>query len=221
MKNFFLSQGYTYSPLISSNLAQFLDPVDQQKLRGDARNYNDAEIQNQSSPLRRIDSFSLPTLIKPLQPHTTKVLSSELTGQLKCIYEQLYPTRAIAHMSHFYRQHTRVSLSGDVIGCAMRGSKSSSVFAAYWPGSSLYSTDHTERSIATLSGDIRQHFFVMYSGKSSTLMQSGMDFLRSCVTTVLSNQMHAVSCPYKEYFVNVLLLNLLSTLKMLYFSHSN
>lgn len=117
MKKFLLSQGYTDSPFIPSNLAHFLDPVDQQKLSGDTRNYKDAEILNflhiQSSPLRQIDSFSLPTgqaLIKPLQPHTTKVLSSELTRQLKCIYEQLYPNRAIAHKSHFYRQHSRVSL---------------------------------------------------------------------------------------------------------------
>lgn len=115
----------------------------------------------------------------------------------------------------------------------MRGSKncqSSSVVAAYWPGSgsSLHSIDHTERRIGVqyfvnhtvefYRGHARERdymFFVMYSGKSSTRMKTGMDFLRLCVMTVLSYQMHAVSCLYEGYLINVLLLNLMSILKAL------
>lgn len=117
----------------------------------------------------------------------------------------------------------------------MRGSKncqSSSVVAAYWPGSgsSLHSIDHIERRIGVIQyfvnhtvefyrGHARERdynmFFVMYSGKSSTRMKTGMDFLRLCVMTVLSYQMHAVSCLYEGYLINVLLLNLMSILKAL------
>ena len=39
-------------------------------------------------------------------------------------------------MSHFYRQYSRISLSGDIVGCTAPGTNtnSSSVIAAYWPG---------------------------------------------------------------------------------------
>ena len=58
-------------------------------------------------------------------------------------------------MSHFYHQHGRVSLSGDVIGSMMPGRnscQSSSVIAAYWPGtgSSLLSIDYTKKRIGVV-----------------------------------------------------------------------
>jgi hypothetical protein len=107
--------------------------------------------------LRHIESFALSpdqTLAKPLQPHKTTVMTTESLRQLKCIYEQLYPAETIARMSHFYRQHGRVSLSGD-IGSVMTGRnscQSSSVIAAYWPGSgsSLLSIDNTQKRIGVV-----------------------------------------------------------------------
>ena len=57
-------------------------------------------------------------------------------------------------MSHFYRKYGRVSLSGDVIGCSMPGtnSHSSSVIAAYWPGTgaSLSAIDYTNKRIGVV-----------------------------------------------------------------------
>ena len=159
MKKFLLSQGYADSSFIPSDIAHFLDRSDQQK---SSRNNTDADVLNflhiQSSPLRLVGSFYLSpsqSLITPLSPHSTRVLSSKFIGQLQCIYEQLYPNRTIAHMPHFYRQHGRISLSGDTIGCVMRGSnncQSSSVVAAYWPGSgsSLHSSDYTKKRIGVI-----------------------------------------------------------------------
>ena len=64
-------------------------------------------------------------------------------------------------MAHFYREHGRVLLSGDIIGCAMSGTNNHtlSVIAAYWPGSgsSLHSIDYTEKRIGVVQ------YFVLHS----------------------------------------------------------
>ena len=172
-----------HSGFIPSDIACFLS-ADQQKTDTDKRS-NDAEILKllhiQSSPLRHIDSFALlpnQTLAKPLPPHTTRVLSSQCLEQLKSLYEQLYLGRTVAHMSHFYRQHGRVSLSGDIIDCVMPGSntcQSSSVIAAYWPGSgsSLRSADYTQKRIGVVQYFIHHsvEFYVHHAGGETEKLQ--------------------------------------------------
>ena len=178
MKKFCLSQAYIHSGFISADIAQYL-PSDQQ-ISDTTKRSEDADILKflhiQSSQLRHIQSFALSpdqTLAKPLQPHMTRVMTTESLTKLKCIYEQLYPAETIAQMSPFYRQHGRVSLSGDIIGSVMPGRnscQSSSVIAAYWPGSgsSLLSTDYTQKRIGVVQYFI-QHSLEVYKdhGRSS------------------------------------------------------
>ena len=171
MKKFCLSQAYIHSGVISPDIAQYL-PTDQQ-MSDTAERSNDANILKflhiQSSELRHIDSFAIlpnQTLVKPLQPHTTKVLTTESLRQLKCIYEQLYQAKIVAHMSHFCRQYGRIALSGDIVGSVMPGRnncQSSSIIAAYWPGSgsSLLSIDYTQKRIGVVQYFI-QHSLEVY-----------------------------------------------------------
>ena len=75
-------------------------------------------------------------------------------------------------MPHFFRQYGRVSLSGDIIGCAMQGRNnchSSSVIAAYWPGSgsSLLSTDYSRKRIGVVQYFI-QHSAEFYKDQGSS-----------------------------------------------------
>ena len=164
MKKFYQSQIYVDSGIIPSEFAQFL-PSHQRDNDDEARSNNTEILQYihiQSSPLRFISSYVLPpgqNLVKALPPFKNRVLTSCLSGQLQSIYKQLYPTRQIAHMSHFYRQYGRVMLSGDVLGCTMPGANdhSSSVIAAYWPGSgsSLNAIDYTSKRIGVV-----QHFIL-------------------------------------------------------------
>ena len=134
MKNFCQSQFHFDSGVLPSDITQFISSH-----KGDNDRCDNAEILKfihiQSSPLHLIKTYALfseQKLVKPLPPHKTQVLASSLSCQLQNIYNQLYPTRLTAHMSHFYRKYGRVSLSGDVIGCSMPGtnSHSSSVIAA-------------------------------------------------------------------------------------------
>ena len=76
-------------------------------------------------------------------------LSSERARQLQEVYNQLYPSKSIAHMSHFYHEHGRISMHEDIVGSEMPGpnNDSSATIAAYWPGSgeSLSRIDCSER----------------------------------------------------------------------------
>ena len=105
IKKFCLSQAYIHSGYISPTIAQFF-PSDQQ-VADAAERSEDADIVKfihaQSSQPRHIDSFALfpdQILAKPLQPHMTRVLTAESLRQLKCVYEQLYPAKRVAQMSH-------------------------------------------------------------------------------------------------------------------------
>ena len=174
MKKFCTSQAYVSSGTISPTVAQYL-----QDILDTTQRSTDSDIliflHIQGSQLRHISSYALPpnnTLAKPLQPHTSKVLTAESLRKLKSIYEQLYPTKRVAHLPHFFRQYGRVSLSGDIIGCAMQGRNnchSSSVIAAYWPGSgsSLLSIDYSRKRIGVVQYFI-QHSAEFYKDQGSS-----------------------------------------------------
>ena len=83
-----------------------------------------------------------------------KALSSEHAQQLQVIYNQLYPSKLIAHMSHFYHEHGRISINEDIIGSERPGpnNHSSATIAVYWPGcgESLSRIDYSERRVGTV-----------------------------------------------------------------------
>ena len=104
MKRFCQSQAYINSGVVPPDIARFL-PSSQQ-ISDSMERSNDTDILGflhiQSSELRHIDSFAIlphQTLVKPLQPHTTKVLTTESLEQMKCIYQQLYPSKKVAHVT--------------------------------------------------------------------------------------------------------------------------
>ena len=64
------------------------------------------------------------------------MLPADLVRSLRVLYLQLYPTRRIHQVPHFYEEYGRISLAGDIIGSAKPGANAecSSVIMAYWPG---------------------------------------------------------------------------------------
>lgn len=96
-------------------------------------------------PIQSIASFALTSLVNPLPPAQEKVLSADLVRHLKILYSQLYPTRGIHQLPHFYEEYGRILLAGDMVGSAKPGANAecSSVIMAYWPGqgSSMQSID--------------------------------------------------------------------------------
>ena len=91
-------------------------------------------------------ALSAKSIIKPLKPFKMKALSSEDARQLQEIYNQLYPSKSIADMSHFYHEHGRISINEDI------GNHSSATIAAYWPccDESLSRIDYiSERRVGT------------------------------------------------------------------------
>ena len=103
------------------------------------------------STLDNVESFALAENdpVRPLPPFKIKTLQSEQYHQLKNVYEQLYPSRIISRVSHFYREYGRSMLGDDIIGSTMRGPNchSSSVIAAFWPGhgNSLSTIDYAQK----------------------------------------------------------------------------
>lgn len=115
------------------------------------------------STLDSIESFALADndSIRPLPPFKIKTLQPEQYQQLKKVYEQLYPSRIISRISHFYNEYGRSVLGDDIIGSTLRGPNchSSSVIAAFWPGSgsSLGSIDYCQKKIGVIQ------FFMTHS----------------------------------------------------------
>ena len=103
--------------------------------------------------------------IRPLPPFKIKALTPE-HHQLQNVYQQLYPSRIISRVSHFYRDHGRSILGDDVIGSTMRGpnNHSSSIIAAFWPGAgnSLATIDYTQKRFGVVQ------FFLAHSLKLSS-----------------------------------------------------
>ena len=108
------------------------------------------------SSLDSIESFALADNdpVRPLPPFKIKTLQPELYQQLKLVYRQLYHSRVISRVSHFYHEYGRSVLGGDIIGSIMRGPNchSSSVVAAFWPGSgdSLSAIDYTQKRVGVI-----------------------------------------------------------------------
>lgn len=116
-----------------------------------------------TSRIDLIESFSLTEScqIQPLPPFKVKSLSSEQHLHLQKVYEQLYPSRNIARVPHFYREYGRALLGDDILGCVMHGrnSKKTSVICAYWPGTgnSLSSIDYSQKRVGVIQ------FFLLHS----------------------------------------------------------
>ncbi len=102
------------------------------------------------APLQSIATFAISpnnhSLVKALSPYEEQYLEFSLVKELQTVYEQLYPNKRITHMPYFYKEFGRVYIAGELIGSVKSGrnSQSSSVIAAYWPGSgsSLDSIDY-------------------------------------------------------------------------------
>ena len=141
-----------------------------------------------SNPLRFIESFALSTksVIKPLNPFKIKALSSEHARQVQEIYKQLYPSKSIAHMSHFYHEYGRISIDEDIIGCEMPGpnNHSSATIAAYWPGSgeSLSRIDYSERRVGTVQ------FFLQHTIEFHNEVSTGTENCKHLFCYVLWKQ---------------------------------
>ena len=154
MKKFCHSQAYVNGDVLSLEFGNYL-PVENRR-REDCNHAHCSYSLMHTVPLRLIDSFALDqnSAVKPLKPFKMKALSSEQSRQLLGIYEQLYPSKSVAHMSHLYHEYGRISLAGDTIGSEMPGpnSHSSATIAAYWPGcgNSLSSIDYTDRRVGKI-----------------------------------------------------------------------
>ncbi len=172
LKKFCHSQAYVNGDI---PLAEFYDYIptesmkQRERIQRDTNDYD--HVHMPSSPLRFIASFALSTksVIKPLNPFKIKALSSEHARQLQEIYNQLYPSKSVAHMSHFYHEYGRVSIDEDIIGSEKPGpnNHSSATIAAYWPvsGESLSRIDYNERRVGTVQYYV-QHTIEFHSDGS-------------------------------------------------------
>ena len=83
----------------------------------------------------------------PLPPLHEKVLDASEVQHLTLVYNQLYQTKCLYHVSHYYMLCGRVTLGSDVIGSVLPGCNNvaSSVIMACWAGSGsdLHAIDYS------------------------------------------------------------------------------
>lgn len=116
-------------------------------------------------PLEEVTSFAVSCMGKAIDPYQEKCLDSGLAQQLESVYKQLYRQKHIAHMPLFYKEYGRVQLAGELIGSVKPGpnSRSSSVIAAYWPGSgdTLQNIDYSRMRVGIVQFFVR-HTLKLY-----------------------------------------------------------
>ena len=162
MKKFVHSQAYVNGSIVSTEFSEYLPGRDRKKQEEYHPNNCNLSLVS-TMPIHLINSFALDkkSIYKPLKPFKVKALSSENCQRLKVMYEQLYPSKTIAHISHLYHQYGRISVEEEVIGSELPGpnNHSSATIAAYWPcsGNSLIGIDYTQRRVGKIQ------YFLLHS----------------------------------------------------------
>ena len=92
-----------------------------------------------TGPITEIDTFQISKNIKILHPISKRALNMTECKYLEMVYTQLYPSKQIDSISHFYLHANKVVLNDEIIGSVCSCNKKASMICAYWPskGSTL------------------------------------------------------------------------------------
>ena len=96
------------------------------------------------APLDTIESFEVSDSVAFVPP-LSQVLSTNEVKSLEVIYAQLYPSKQVEFISHFYIHASKSVIAKELVGSICSCSKKASVIGAYWPSKgSSSTTDYTK-----------------------------------------------------------------------------
>ena len=120
------------------------------------------------APLDTIESFEVSDLVALVPPLSQKVLSTNAITSLEVLYTQLYPSKPVEFISHFYIHATKSVIAEELVGSDHSRSKKASVIGAYWPSKgSLATTDHTKLRIGTIQYFLKHNVVMKDDGEES------------------------------------------------------
>ena len=126
------------------------------------------------APLDTIESFEVSDSVAFVPPLSQKVLSTNEVKSLEVIYAQLYLSKQVEFISHFYLHASKSVIAEELFGSVCSCSKKASVIGAYWPSKgSSSTTDYTKLQIGV----------IQYFAKHTVVLKMMVKIAKSCATS--------------------------------------